>query len=148
MPRNTRGVLDFPTNYTCTTCSTSLVNRYDCWCSNEYGQCENTGASCRFYFCHSCGTEEKVSKNQIDLENEQRGKDLRMENGQKPLPDEQRHWSEKEKDVLTGMLKKIATPDAEWKSANELERQSAGTKSLWQAAKALTSSPLSGDGSA
>ncbi len=137
MPRNTRGVIDFPSNFFCMTCNASLLHRYQCYCDNDYGQCDNLG-SCRFYFCNSCGTEEKVSQNQIDKENEQRGKDLRMENGEKPLDDEKRHWSEKEKDVLTGMLKKIATPGATWQSANELE--------FWETAKTLTATPLTSDG--
>ncbi len=132
-----KGIIDFPSDFTCLTCNGSLVHRYECYCSNDFGQCENLG-SCRFYYCTSCRTEEKVDQNQIDKENERRGKDLRMENGEEPFPDEQRHWSEKEKEVLTGMLKKIASPDAQWRSAQELE--------LWETAKTLTASPITSDG--
>lgn len=130
-------ILDFPTNFNCLTCNTSLKHRYRCVCDNDYGQCENLG-SCRFYYCNTCRTEEKVAQDQIDKENERRGKDLRMENGEEPFPDDQRHWSEKEKDVLTSMLKKIASPDAKWRTANEMD--------LWTHATKLTAMPLAGDG--
>lgn len=132
-----KGIIDFPSDFTCLTCNGSLVHRYECYCSNDFGQCEQR-PTCRFYYCTSCRTEEKVDQNQIDKENEQRGKDLRTETGEIPFPDEQRHWSEKEKDVLTGMLRKIASPDAQWRSAQELE--------LWETAKTLTASPITSDG--
>ena len=138
-------LIDFPSDFTCLTCNGSLVHRYQCVCDNDWGQCEQR-PTCRFYYCTSCRTEEKVDQNQIDKENERRGKDLRTETGEIPFPDEQRHWSEKEKDVLTSMLKKIASPDAKWRSADEMERQSAGTESLWTHATKLTAMPLAGDG--
>ena len=126
-------VIDYPSNFTCMTCNTSLSHRYQCWCSNEFSQCENR-PECSFYWCRSCNTEEKVNQAQIDKENEQRGNDLTMENGEPARPDKERHWSEKEKEVLTEMLMKVASPDADWKSANELD--------LWAKAKTLTSVPL------
>ena len=93
--------------------------------------------------CPNCNTEEKVNQAEIDKENEQRGNDLTMENGEPARPDKERHWSEKEKEVLTEMLMKVASPDADWKSANELTSL-AVTESLdlWETSKTLTSSPL------
>ena len=81
-----------------------------------------------------------MNQAEIDKENEQRGNDLTMENGEPPRPDEERHWSEKEKKVLKEMLMKVASPDAKWMSANELD--------LWSKAKTLTSVPLSSNGGA
>ena len=81
-----------------------------------------------------------MNQEQIDKENDQRGKDLTMENGESARPDKERHWSEKEKEVLTEMLMKVASPDSKWMSANELD--------LWSKAKTLTSVPLSSNGGA
>ena len=72
-----------------------------------------------------------------------------MENGESARPDKERHWSEREKEVLTEMLIKVASPDADWKSANELTSL-AVTESLdlWSKAKTLTSIPLPSNGGA
>ena len=126
-------VIDYPSNFTCMSCNNPLSHRYACDCDNEYGQCENR-PDCSFYWCRSCNSEEKVNQEQIDKENEQRGNDLTMENGEPPRPDDERHWSEKEKDIITEMLTRVASPNADWKSANEL--------ALCSKAKTLTSVPL------
>ena len=141
-------IIDYPSNFTCMSCTNPLYHRYKCYCDNEYGQCENRPA-CSFYWCRSCNSEEKVNQEQIDKENEQRGKDLKMENGESARPDKERHWSEREKEVLTEMLIKVASPDADWKSANELTSL-AVTESLdlWSKAKTLTSIPLPSNGGA
>ncbi len=81
-----------------------------------------------------------MNQEQIDKENDQRGKDLTMENGEPPRPNDERHWSEREKDIITEMLTRVASPNADWKSANELD--------LWSKAKTLTSVPLPSNGGA
>ena len=129
-------IIDYPSNFTCMSCTNPLYHRYKCYCDNEYGQCENRPA-CSFYWCRTCNSEEKVNQEQIDKENEQRGNDLTMENGEPARPDEERHWSEKEKEVLTEMLMKVASPGADWKSANELCAQRAASGDSLAATESL-----------
>ncbi len=117
--------VQFPSNFTCTGCHQILVHRYSCVCPIEIvahtGQCTGRG-ECSTWYCVACQAEEKIPTDQLDEENKHRGSDLVTLNGGEPLPDELRHYSEKEHDVLRGMLERLASPGAKWQSVDDIRR--------------------------
>ena len=109
---------DISSTFKCMTCGNFLIHRYACNCNEHHGECVNN--DCVYWFCITCNSEEKVSEQQIIEVDKKRGNDVLTQNGDKPMPDDKRHWSEKEKNTLTSMLKKIASPDAVWLTSEEL----------------------------